>query len=201
MKMHRPALVLAAAAAAAALATGCATRQSQMGAGPAVVSTATTTTAQAAPVAAAPRLAAADQAFVAVAAGAGMYEVEAARLALTRATDAKVRGYAQMLVDHHTANNSELMALVSTKGHRIAPGLPTALQQKVQTLSSLRGADFDREFIRTTGVQDHAAAVAAFENGQRTVADASLRAYIDKTLPVLRSHLQHAQDIAGRMAG
>lgn len=198
MKMTRPVLVLALAA--AALASGCATRQATLGAGPAVVATTTTRTAPAA-VAAPGRLAAADQSFVAVAAGAGMYEVEAARLALTRASNAQVRGYAQMLVDHHTANNNELMSLVGTKGHRIAPGLPAPLQQKVQALSGLQGAAFDREFIRTTGVQDHAAAVKAFEDGQRTVADAALRGYIDKTLPVLRSHLQQAQDIAGRMAG
>ncbi|MGV3492362.1 MAG: DUF4142 domain-containing protein [Ramlibacter sp.] len=198
MKMTRPVLVLAVAA--AALATGCASRQVVLGAGPAVVST--TTTAQVAPAAVSQgRLSAGDQAFVAVAAGAGMYEVEAARLALTRAADPRVRGYAQMLVDHHTANNNELMTLAGTKGHRIVPGLPAVLRQKVQTLNSLQGADFDREFIRTTGVQDHAAAVKAFEDGQRTVADAALRAYVDKTLPVLRSHLQHAQDIAGRMAG
>lgn len=163
---------------------------------PAVVTTSTA-------VIGAPRsvLSSADLQFVAVAAGAGMYEVEAARLAATRAGNAQVRGYAQMLLDHHAANNGELMALVSTKGHRIAPGLPAVLQQKVATLSGLSGADFDREFVKTTGVQDHKAAVAAFEKGRATVDDRDLRAYIDKTLPVLRSHLQQAQDLAGRMAG
>ncbi|GAB3645565.1 DUF4142 domain-containing protein [Ramlibacter alkalitolerans] len=139
--------------------------------------------------------------FIAVAAGAGMYEVEAARVALTRASDPQVRSYAQMLLDHHTANNRELMTLVGSKGHRVAPGLPTELQQKVSTLSGLSGPAFDREFVRMTGVQDHTAAIAAFEQGRRTVADRDLQAYIDKTLPTLRSHLQQAQDLAGRMAG
>ena len=188
--------------AAVALA-GCASNRTSMGAGPAAVvapaPAATVTTTAVVP--ASPRLAASDLQFVAVAAGSGMYEVEASRLAVTRATDAQVRAYAQMLVDHHTANNNELMTLVSAKGHRVAPGLPPALQQKVATLSGLSGAAFDREFVRMTGVQDHLAAVAAFEQGRRTVADRDLAAYIDKSLPVLRSHLQHAQDLAGRMAG
>lgn len=191
-------LVLALAGAAAL--AGCASYRTGMGAGPSTVATTTTTTTtrtEPAP----SRLAAADLQFVAIAAGSGMYEVEAARVASSRANDAQVRGYVQMLQDHHTANNNELMALVSAKGHRIAPGLPPALQAKITALSSLSGAPFDREFIRTTGVQDHTAAIAAFEEGRRTVVDRDLQAFIDKTLPVLRSHLQEAQTIGGRLAG
>lgn len=150
---------------------------------------------------AAARLAAADQQFIAVAAGAGMYEVEAARLAATRASHADVRRYAQMLADHHGASNKELMTLVSTKGHKVAPGLPAPLQDKLTTLSRLNGAEFDREFVRMTGVHDHTATLAAFEQSRRSVADKDLQAFIDKALPTLRSHLQQAQDLAGRMAG
>jgi putative membrane protein len=150
---------------------------------------------------AAARLSSADLQFVAVAAGAGMYEVEAARLAATRAANVQVKTYAQMLVDHHTANNNELTALLAKKGQRVAPGLPAALQQKVTMLSGLNGADFDREFIRNTGVGDHKAAIAAFEQSRGQVSDPDLQAFIDKTLPTLKSHLQQAQDIAGRMAG
>ena len=186
---------------AATVLAGCASHRETLGAGPAPVATTpqTTTTTPAAP--AAVRLAPTDMQFVAVAAGSGMYEVEAARLAVSRATDPQVRSFAQMLVDHHTASNNELTALVSAKGHRIAPGLPPSLQQKVTTLSGMQGVAFDREFIRMTGVQDHMAAIAAFDQARTTVADAGLRAFIEKTLPVLRSHLQQAQGIAGRMAG
>ena len=144
---------------------------------------------------------AAETQFIAVAAGAGMYEVEAARLAQTRASNPQVRSFAQMLLDQHTASNRELTTLVAGKGHKIAPGLPAELQQKVNTLSRLSGAEFDREFVRTTGVDDHRAAIAAFEQAQRSVGDRELRAFIDKSLPALRSHLQQAQDLAGRLAG
>jgi putative membrane protein len=139
--------------------------------------------------------------FIAVAAGAGMYEVEAARLALSRTSSPQVRSYAQMLLDQHTAANKELMALVSSKGHRVAPGLPTELQQKISDLSRMNGADFDRDFVKMTGVQDHTATIAEFEKARASVGDRDLRAFIDKSLPVLRTHLQQAQDLAGRMAG
>lgn len=187
---------------AAAVLAGCAGHRQTMGAGPATVATTTTTTSTSTSMPAAPaaRLSAADLQFVAVAAGSGMYEVEVARVALGRASSPQVKSFAQMLLDHHTANNNELMAVVNAKGHRVAPGLPPVLQQKVATLSGLSGPAFDREFTQA-GVRDHKAAIAAFEQGRTSVADADLRAYIEKTLPVLRSHLQHAQDLAGKMAG
>jgi putative membrane protein len=198
----KPSLSLALPVLAAAALAGCASDRAAMGAGPAAVTTTTVTAAPAVAVAVAPaRLAAPDLQFVSVAAGSGMYEVEAARVAVSKAADPQVRAYAQMLVDHHTANNAELMALVSAKGHRVAPGLPAPLQQKVNTLNGLSGPAFDREFVRTTGVADHMAAINAFEQNRRTVLDRDLQAFIDKTLPVLRSHLQQAQDLAGRMAG
>jgi putative membrane protein len=155
------------------------------------------------PVAVAPVtvLGTAEQSFIAVAAGSGMYEVEAARLAASRAADPQVRSYAQMLVDHHTANNSELMALVSTKGHRVAPGLPAALQQKLAMLQGLSGPAFDRAFVLNTGVQDHLSAIGEFERRRGTLVDRDVLAYLDRTLPALQAHLQQARDLAGRMAG
>ncbi len=165
-------------------------------AGPAIVVPPTTVVG--APAAA--HLSAADQQFNAVAAG-GNYEVAAARTALARAASQPVRAYAQMLLDQHTRANADLLALVSSKGHRIGTEMPAQLQQKISTLSRLSGDAFDREFVRMTGVQDHMATIAAFEQSRGAVADNDLRAFIDRTLPGLRTHLQQAQDLAGRMAG
>jgi putative membrane protein len=193
----RTQLSLALSVIAAAALAGCASHRVEMGA-PAVV---TTTPAVAVAAAPAVKLSPADLHFVALAAGAGMYEVDAARVALSRASDPQVRSYAQMLLDQHTANNQQLISIMQSKGHRIAPGLPAELQQKVSKLSTLSGSAFDHEFIRTTGVADHRAAIAAFEQGDRSVTDRDLQAYIDKTLPALRSHLQMAEDLAGKIAG
>jgi putative membrane protein len=201
--MKNTSLSLVLALAGAGMLSGCGVMHHQdsrlgMGAGPATTTAATTTTTT---TSAAMPLVPADVQFIAVASGVGMYEVEAGRLAASRAGSPQVRAYAQMLVDHHTANNRELMTLVQAKGQRLAPGLPAPLQQKVATLSGLSGAEFDRQFVRMTGVQDHTAAIAAFEQGRGSVSDRDLRAYIDKTLPSLRSHLQQAQTLAGSMAG
>ena len=56
-----------------------------------------------------------DPQFITTAVGNGRYEVQAARLAMYRAASPQVRSYAQMLIDHHTLANNELMDLVRLK--------------------------------------------------------------------------------------
>jgi putative membrane protein len=164
-------------------------QQGTMGAGPAGAA------------AAGARLSAADVAFITAAAGGGMYEVEAGRLGAARAANAEVKSFAQMLVGHHTQSNNELMALARAKGLAPSTALPADLRAKANQLAGLSGDAFDREFIRNAGVQDHQTQIAQFEQASRTVADADLKAWVVKTLPVLRQHLQAAQQISGRMAG
>jgi putative membrane protein len=185
-----PAIVLALAAAAAV--SGCAghRQHNAMGAG-------------AAPAAApgAARLAAADLAFAQTAAGNDMYEIEVSRIALTRAANPQVRSYAQMLIDHHTMSGNQLLPILRAKGVPPPAALPADKQAKVAQLSRLQGAEFDREYIRVAGVQDHQTAIALFDQASRTLADADLRAFAVKTLPVLRQHHRSAQNIAGTLAG
>ena len=184
-----PLLALTLAAALAATA-GCATRTSTLGAGGASTSAAAAAT-----------LPANDRAFIAIAAGSGLFEVEAGKLAMEKARSPEVKGFGRMLVEHHQMANNELMALARSKNALPPAALPPDLQAKLAGLSRLSGDDFDREFIRTAGVQAHVNAIAQFEQGRRTVADRDLQAWIAKTLPTLQQHLRSAQDLAGRMAG
>jgi putative membrane protein len=144
---------------------------------------------------------AADMAFVQLAAGTDMYEIEASRLAIGRAPDTQVKGYAQMLIDHHTMSSNQMKALLHAKGVVPPAALPPDKQAKIAQLSRLQGRDFEREYIRMTGVADHQAAIGQFEQASRSLPDADLRNFAARTLPVLQQHLRAAQEIAGRMAG
>lgn len=187
--------VLAAVLGASVLATGCAWMQDshQASARGAAVS--------GAPAATAARLSAADMSFVTTAAGNDLYEIQVSQLAMQRGASAQVKSYAQMLVNHHTTSSNELKTLLAAKGVTPPATLPPDKQAKMAQLSRLNGAEFDREYIRIAGVQDHATAVTLFEQASRTLGDADLRGFAAKTLPVLRQHLQSAQSIAGGMAG
>lgn len=146
-------------------------------------------------------LAAPDLSFVSTAAGNDMYEIEVSRVAMGRTGNAQVRNYAQMLVNHHTMSSTELTAILQRKGVAPPPNLPADKQARIAQLSRLQGAEFDREYIRISGIQDHQTAIGIFDQASRTLADADLRAFAAKTLPVLRQHLQGAQNIAGTLAG
>jgi putative membrane protein len=45
-------------------------------------------------------------------------------------------------------------------------------------------------------VKDHDKTVRDFEDASQKVKNATLKAYIDKILPVLRQHQQHAHELA-----
>jgi putative membrane protein len=65
-------------------------------------------------------------------------------------------------------------------------------------LEKLSGAKFDAAYVKVM-VSDHDKTVAAFEDASSKVKDHSLKAFIDKTLPVLRQHKEHIHAIEQEM--
>jgi putative membrane protein len=150
---------------------------------------------------AASQLTSAERAFVTQAAPDGVYEVQAAQLAVGRAVNPQVKALADMLVTQHLQANGELTVLLQAKAMVLPPDLPADKVAKLQALAALpAGPAFDRAFVNTVGVQDHLAAIALFERARGDVVDRDLRAWIDRTLPTLRSHLSAAQSIAALVA-
>jgi len=147
----------------------------------------------------------------------GRHEVEMARTALTRASDAKVKSYAQRLVNDHTAANTKLETIA--RNHQVADvdqpnssastdksgrertsTSQTGIDAKTNTpvgqsddhLMTLNGAEFDREYARMM-VRDHEQAIAKFEAAQKQTKQSDLKSFISSTLPTLRSHLKEAK--------
>jgi putative membrane protein len=93
-------------------------------------------------------VAGADRDFVNEAAVAGMAEVELGKLARERATDAKVKEFAGMMVRDHTAAGNKLDTIA--RQHSIP--LPDQMDEKHRELrdrlSKLSGAEFDREYMQ-----------------------------------------------------
>lgn len=131
----------------------------------------------------------------------GLYELEVSRLAAARATSGIVRSYAQMLLDHHAAANAELQQIMQAKAYAPPATLPADKQAKLDQLRAMPADMFDRQYIHMAGIEGHIADVALFERGARDAADPDLKAWIAKTLPRLRGHLQQAQGIAGTLVG
>jgi len=140
-------------------------------------------------------LSAADRAFVASAAGAGLYELEGGRLAATKGVSPAVRAFGTMLATQHQVANAELQSLANSHGVALPPRVPDEQRSKLERLSALSGSEFDRAFVQTVGVEDHQAAIEQFATAARDAENPQLREWIQKTLPALQHHLQEAKEL------
>lgn len=136
-----------------------------------------------------------DRKFIEDAANSGMFEVQVAQLAAAKATDPQVKSFASMLVDHHTAANNELVKIANARKVELPAAPKRALRRDVEKLGKKEGAEFDRDFVREIGIQAHEKDIKMFEKAREDVKDPELQAFVEKTLPVLREHLAHAQKL------
>ncbi len=135
--------------------------------------------------------AASDAAFMKKAAQGGMAEVQLGNVGVQRAESPDVKQFAQRMVDDHSKANDELSQLAAKKGVDLPKDVDAKHKAAMDRLSKLSGAEFDRAYMRDM-VSDHNEDVAEFERESRHTKDADLRAWIDKTLPVLKDHQQMA---------
>lgn len=116
------------------------------------------------------------------------------RVALVKSSNPDVREYAKRQVDDHTATLHELVALIQKK--QIAPPSDMAVVEDV-ALTRLNEAPallFDQAFVETM-VKNDEREVAEYQGADKIVQDLDLRAFVDKTLPLMQKHLQTARDL------
>lgn len=136
-----------------------------------------------------------DRVFVLEVAGAGLYRLEAARIAEQRATDPMLKAYASMLVVHTSAANEELRALAQLRGVVWLGAPPAGRRSVLQALAGLAGEAFDRRFVEQVGVADHQADLLLFEAAGRSIEDPSLRAWAERMVSAMRKNLATAQQM------
>jgi putative membrane protein len=134
-----------------------------------------------------------DTAFANKAAVGGMAEVEMGKLALEKATNTKLKDFASMMVNDHGKANAELKTIAEGKNMM----LPTALDQehtsKMEELKTKSGADFDKAYAEAM-VEGHEKTLDLMEDG-KNLADAQLKAFAEKTGPVVKQHLDLIKSI------
>ena len=140
-------------------------------------------------------LPAADAQFVTKAAEGGQFEVEIGKLAATKATDAAVKSFAQMLVDDHTAANDKLRQIASSHNVALPAALPADKKKEIEQLGKLSGAEFDRQFVKTVGIKDHHHDIDEFEKAAKSAKSDDVRDFAQSTLPTLKKHLAAAEKL------
>jgi putative membrane protein len=139
-------------------------------------------------------LSAEEQQFVKQAAAGGLAEVELSELADNRASDPKVKDFAKQMVTDHTQANNELKPIAESNKIPVPTKLQGEHEAAYKRLEKLSGAKFDAAYVKIM-VSDHDKTVSAFEEASSKLKDPTLKAFVDKTLPVLRQHKEHIHEI------
>jgi len=132
--------------------------------------------------------------FATNAAAANMMEIETGNLALKKASNQRVKAFAQMMVKDHTMAGNELKTIVASKGIMLPSALSKDKKMSMSRLSSLSGAAFDKSYMEMM-VKDHKKAVVLFTKGSKNAKDAQIRSFATKTLPTLKMHSDSARAI------
>jgi putative membrane protein len=135
-----------------------------------------------------------DDAFLREAAAGNLAEIKMGHLALDKSTSADVKQFGQRLVDDHTKANDQLMTLAQQKQVTLPTEPMKSEQKKATHLESLSGAAFDKAWTEDM-VKDHKKDVAKYAKESTQAKDADVRQYASATLPVLKTHLQMAEQI------
>jgi putative membrane protein len=129
---------------------------------------------------------------------ANVAEVYMGKMAETRAQNAKVKAFAQKMVEDHSAALTKLKALPGAPTSEVKPN--DEHQKAADMTAKMTGASFDRDFIDMM-VKDHEEAVDFLE--QQTLKDTDPSSTSNNTLPgvarellpTVREHLRDAQNL------
>jgi putative membrane protein len=135
-----------------------------------------------------------DSKFAVDAANGGMAEVQLGEVAQNKGTNPQVKEFGKMMVADHTKANDELKAIAASKNIALPTEPSEDLQKAAADITSKSGREFDKAYLKQM-VKDHEKTVKLFEDGQKNVVDTEIKAFIDKTLPVLKTHLEHVKNL------
>jgi putative membrane protein len=135
-----------------------------------------------------------DKKFLKDAAAGGLAEVEFGKVAAQKGSSEEVKKFGQKMVDDHSKANDELKEVAGKEKIEVPTALTSKEQSKLDKMSKLSGADFDKAYIKDM-VRDHEKDVSDFQSEAQSGSSANVKAFATKTLPTLQEHLSMAKDI------
>ncbi|KNY15954.1 membrane protein [Shinella sp. SUS2] len=139
-----------------------------------------------------------------IAYSAGLIDVEAAKLALSKTKNADVLAFAQSMQKDHEAVNDMALALVkklnvTPQDNATSQALARAAEDKRAELAKLDGAAFDKAYINNE-VAYHGEVNKALEALLIPSAEnAELKSLLETGLKLFQGHQQHAEHVAAAL--
>jgi putative membrane protein len=130
-------------------------------------------------------------------------EITVGKLAENQAQSKQARDFGARLVKDHQAADKKVMSYADKTGID-ANAMPqpgsdeeAKMQEKVDHLRNLSGADFDREFA-TMMADGHRQVIDQVTSARSTVTDPKLKSLLGELLPTLQKHYQTAQTLVSK---
>lgn len=141
-----------------------------------------------------------DADFVYEVIGSGYSEIKMAELANQRSRTGGVKDIAQNIVADRTASLNELKTLAQAKAISIPVEEPDDSRRKLEKIAGESGDEFDREWCKVM-MDLHEKDIDRFEDRLEDTKDEELKAFISKTLPVLKKHHDHLKSFDEKLKG
>ena len=132
--------------------------------------------------------------FMTKVADVGMTEVKLGQMAQDKAMSQRVKDFGAMMVKDHTAAGDELKGMARQKNVTLPETMSNDHQKKTDDLNKKTGKDFDKAYMKAM-VDGHESTVNDFEKASKNTKDADVKAWVDKTLPTLKMHIDSAKAI------
>lgn len=132
--------------------------------------------------------------FANAVAAADLYEVESARLAADKASNADVKALARHIRTDHEKSTSELKSAAGTAKLSVVANLDAEKQGMLDQLKAVGRADFDRLYVEQQKTA-HQKALALLQGYSSGGDNEALKAFATKTSAAVKSHLDHANNI------
>ena len=135
---------------------------------------------------------------------ANQVDIDAGKLAETKASSSDVKAFGKQMVTDHTGVNKSATALVTKlkvkpEDNPTAQSLKKGGQENIAHLRTLKGAAFDKAYVDHE-VDYHQAVIDALDKTLIPSAqNAELKALLVKVRPAFVAHLEHAKQVQGEL--
>ena len=132
-------------------------------------------------------------------------EIMTSKVALTKATNADVRKYAQQMIAAHTQMISQRNAVGKAQNLKPAAGAKDSIGDMGKKMVAMlqaapKGMAFDTAYVNGQ-VMAHTNTLAMVQKAEGEAQNAALKGMLAKAAPIVQQHLDEAKTLQGKLAG
>lgn len=146
-----------------------------------------------------------DAQIAAIVVTANQVDIDAGKLAVTKASSAKVKEFAQLMITDHSGVNKaagELVAKlnVTPQPNATSEALKQGGDEKLAGFRKLSGASFDRAYVDNEVAYHQTVLDAVDKTLIPSASNAELQALLVKVRPAFVAHLEHAKQLQSTLS-